>query len=129
MFQIVYAPIVDHNSLICLLLIVCSSFKKVIAVDSFGYLYRKKGESKVTKWSDKLPEYDEYAQVIAKTQGVAINLKTFEYPRPDANNWQTMLVFNAIRRQVKNDIDKCKQCTCVTDEVGKGKTMCKTVSC
>lgn len=96
-------------------------------MDTFDYLYRKKGVFKVTKWSDKLPEYDEYAQVIAKTQGVAINLKTFEYPRPNSDIWQTMRVFETIRRQVQDDIDKCKQCMCATDEVGKGKTICKTV--
>ena len=98
-------------------------------MDSFDYLYSKKGLSKVSKWSDKLPEYDEYAQVIAKTQGVTISLKMFEFPRPDANNWQTKRVFETIRKQVEDDINKCKQCTCVTDEVGQGKTMCKTVSC
>ena len=98
-------------------------------MDTFDYLYNKKGEFKVTKWSDKLPEYDEYAQVISKTQGVAINLKSFEYPRPSANIWQTTRVFETIRRQVEEDIAKCKQCTCVTDVVGKGKTICKSVSC
>ena len=103
----------------------------MIAVDTFGHLYHKKGIIKVTKSSDKLPdlEFDEYAQVIAKTKGVAINLKTFEFPRPNANIWQTIRVFEAIRKQVEEDIEKCKQCTCVTNEVGKGKTICKSVSC
>ena len=98
-------------------------------MDTFGYSYRKKGVFKVTKWSDKLPEYDQYAQVIAKTQGVAINLKTFEFPRPNANIWQTVRVFETIRKQVEEDIEKCKQCTCVANEVGKGKTICKSVAC
>ena len=96
-------------------------------MDTFDYLYSKKGVFKVTKWSDKLPEYDEYAQVIRKTQGVAIDLKTFEHPTPHPEIWQTRRVFETIRRQVQDDIDNCKQCTCVTDEVGKGKTVCKTV--
>lgn len=104
------------------------SYKRAIAVDTFNYLYTKKGHDvKVTKWSDKLPLYDEYVQVLTQTQGVTVNLKTFEYPEPNPKIWQTKQVFKSIRRQIYDDIEDCKRCTCVADEVGKGKTVCKTV--
>ena len=106
---------------------VCFSYKKAVAVDTFDSLYTKKGVYKVTKWSDKIPQYDEYAQVVRQTQGVTVNLKSFEYPKPDPRNWQTQRVFESIRRQVYDDIEHCKECTCVADEVGKGRTVCKTV--
>ncbi|KAJ7389325.1 hypothetical protein OS493_032181 [Desmophyllum pertusum] len=95
-------------------------FKRAIAVDTFGHLYTKKNRvDKVTKWSDKLPQYDEYVQVLTKTQGVVIKLKAFESGKTDR-------VFQSIVERMRED--KCDQeCTCVTDEVGKGKTICKTV--
>ena len=96
-------------------------------MDTFGLLYSKKGVFNVTKYSDKLPQYDEYIQVITQTKGVAINLKSFEYPRPNPKIWQTEQVFKSILRQINDDIVHCKECSCVVDEVGKGKTVCKTV--
>lgn len=102
-------------------------YKKAIAVDSFNYLYSKKGVFKVTKWSDKLPRYDEYVQVLSQTQGVTINLKSFEHPEPSPKIWQTQRVFESIRRQIYDDIEHCKECSCVANEVGKGRTVCWTV--
>ena len=98
-----------------------------VAVDTFGIVYSKKGNYEVTKYSDRLPQHDEYVQVMTQTQGVAINLKSFEYPKPDPKIWQTQRMFESFRRQIYDDIEQCKQCTCIADEVGKGKTVCKTV--
>lgn len=98
-------------------------------MDTFNHLYSKR-HRKVHKWSDKLPQYDEYVRVLTKTQGVAVNLKrAFEEPQANPYLWQTQLLIESILKQL-NDANKgCKECSCVIDEVGKGKTTCKTVSC
>ncbi|XP_068740726.1 uncharacterized protein [Montipora capricornis] len=100
------------------------AFKKAIAVDTFGRHYVKKGEYKVAK--SVLPQNDEYVQVLKETKGVAIQVKEFEFPKPDPTKWKTKKLFEIIRRQINDDIQMCKECICLADEVGKGKVVCKT---
>ena len=94
-------------------------------MDTFGRHYAKKGEYKVAK--SVLPQNDEYVQVLKETKGVAIQVKAFEFPKPDPTKWKTKKIFEIIRRQINDDIQICKECICVADEVGKGKVVCKTI--
>lgn len=121
-----------NYSIIFFFFYLSSSYKKAVAVDALNMLYLKKGEYKATKWSDKLPKNDEYVEVVKQTQGVTVNLKwleklpsRLEQHRTEARKEEA--VFKSIRNQIDKDITHCKECGCIADEVGKGRTICKTV--
>lgn len=108
--------------------------KNAIAIDTFNNAYLKKGISKAeTKSLIKLyrpPQNDEYFQVVTETQGVGINLKpAFEGPKAKPDSWQMKRILESIFKQLKHDTAQCRECSCVPDMVGKGKTVCKTVPC
>lgn len=121
-----------NYSIIFFIFYLSSSYKKIVAVDALNTLYLKKGEYKATKWSVKLPKNDEYVEVVKQTQGVTVNLKWLEKlpSRLEQHGTEAKkeeAVFKSIYKQIYNDIIHCKQCNCIADEVGKGRTICKTV--
>lgn len=108
--------------------------KKAIAVDTFNNAYTKKGIFKTETGSlikhYRLPQNNEYFQIVTETQGVGINLKpAFEGPKANPESWQMDRILKSILRQVEQDTAQCKECSCVPDMVGKGKTICKAVPC
>ena len=100
-----------------------------MAVDTFDQLYTKKAVKghKIHKNSEKMSPKDEYAKVVLDTQGVTISLKKFELMAQDPESWTIRGIHNSIMKQVMDDSKHCKECSCVSDSVGKGRAICKTV--
>ena len=69
---------------------------------------------------------DDYFRVVTETGGAVFNMKAFE---TELNKIARSLVSRALVTQVKKNLSLCQKCLCSRDEVGAGKTVCKTVNC